>query len=57
MFRSKKIQSALIDFTKRVHEILENEFKTKKGDIQKYLKEIRAPDYTLTNAKQFLDTV
>jgi hypothetical protein len=26
-----------------------HEFKTKKGDIQKYLKEIRPPDYSLTN--------
>jgi len=51
MFRSKKIQTALVEFTKRIQEILTNEFKTKKADIQKYLREIRAPDYTLTNYK------
>jgi hypothetical protein len=33
MVRSKKLQGALVEFTKRVHEILMNEFKTKKVDI------------------------
>jgi hypothetical protein len=49
MFRSKKVQTALIEFTKRIQDILVHEFKTKKGDIQRYLKEIRPPDYSLTN--------
>jgi len=49
MFRSKKVQNALIEFTKRIQDILVHEFKTKKGEIQRYLKEIRPPDYSLTN--------
>ena len=57
MFRSKKVQTALIEFTKRIQDILVHEFKTKKGDIQRYLKEIRPPDYSLTNQHQFLDTI